>query len=98
MLRTRRAELQVNQKVAAEQVGVTQATWSRWETGDDLPRSDKIGALAAWLGKDPAEVLTALYAGSQTSDLEARLMQQVEELSIEVARLRDLVEPPPEGA
>ena len=48
LLRDRRNELSLTQRQVANQVGVTEATVSRWESGDiDNMRRDKIAGLAS---------------------------------------------------
>ena len=48
-LRTHRARLDVDQAQAAEALGVSRATWARWETGHDLALSGRnLVALARW--------------------------------------------------
>ena len=58
LLRNRRNELSLTQRQVANQVGVTEATVSRWESGDiDNMRRDKIAGLANALGVSPLPIM-----------------------------------------
>lgn len=58
MLRKRRNELSLTQRQVANQVGVTEATVSRWESGDiDNMRRDKIASLANALKVSPLLIM-----------------------------------------
>ena len=57
-LKARRKELDLSQKEVAEYVGVTEATYSRWESGEiKNPRRDKIARLARILRLSPASIV-----------------------------------------
>jgi transcriptional regulator with XRE-family HTH domain len=56
-LRSRRAELRLNQRDLAAQLGVKQQTVSRWESGTALPRPDRVAQLAKALGVNRADLL-----------------------------------------
>ena len=58
LLRDRRNELSLTQRQVANQVGVTEATVSRWESGDiDNMRRDKIAGLANALRVSPLLIM-----------------------------------------
>ena len=58
LLRKRRNELSLTQRQVANQVGVTEATVSRWESGDiDNMRRDKIASLANALKVSPLLIM-----------------------------------------
>jgi transcriptional regulator with XRE-family HTH domain len=40
-----RTRLRMTQKQAADAVGVSLATWSRWERGETTPAGDRLGAV-----------------------------------------------------
>lgn len=44
-IRTRRLELNLSQREAAAQVGVSERTWQNWEAGDSFPRPSHRRAL-----------------------------------------------------
>jgi transcriptional regulator with XRE-family HTH domain len=56
-LRSRRAELRLNQRDLAAQLGVKQQTVSRWESGTALPRPDRVAQLAKALGFNRGDLL-----------------------------------------
>ena len=58
IIRNRRLELSLTMKEVAERVGVSEATVSRWESGDiENMRRDKIAALAKALQMPPAVIM-----------------------------------------
>lgn len=58
ILRSKRKELKLTQKQVAEYCGVTEATISRWESGNiSNMRRDKIYKLATILQLSPAEIM-----------------------------------------
>ncbi|MBR6713507.1 MAG: helix-turn-helix transcriptional regulator [Selenomonadaceae bacterium] len=58
LLKDRRNELALTQRQIANQVGVTEATVSRWESGDiDNMRRDKIASLANALRVSPLLIM-----------------------------------------
>lgn len=58
VIKNRRLELQLTMKEVAEKVGVSEATVSRWESGDiENMRRDKIAALAKALQIPPAVLM-----------------------------------------
>ena len=58
LLRKRRIELSLTQRQVANKVGVTEATVSRWESGDiDNMRRDKIAGLANALRVSPLMIM-----------------------------------------
>ncbi len=54
----RRVAAGVSQVVAAGRAGVTQATWSRWESGVMTPRSDRLVSIAGAVGCSVGDLLT----------------------------------------
>lgn len=52
-LRERREALNMLQADAARSVGVSQATWSEWESGKQLPRGERLTVLERIFGVDP---------------------------------------------
>lgn len=68
-LRERRSELSITQKQVADYVGVTEATVSRWESGEiDNMRRDKIARLASVLQVSPLLIM-GLPEEKQPDDL-----------------------------
>lgn len=58
IIRTRRLELEMTMKELAQKVGVSEATISRWESGDIANmKRDKIAALARALEVPPAVLM-----------------------------------------
>ena len=58
LLKNRRMELSLTQRQVANQVGVTEATVSRWESGDiDNMRRDKIASLTNALRVSPLLIM-----------------------------------------
>jgi transcriptional regulator with XRE-family HTH domain len=65
----RRQALGLDQRTVAENVGVTQQTISRWESGISLPRREAVHALARALDLDVDELhRLAGYASSMAVD------------------------------
>lgn len=64
LLKQRRKELSLTQRQIAQEVGVTEATVSRWESGDiDNMRRDKIAGLANALKMSPLLIMGMEDAG-----------------------------------
>jgi len=59
IIRARRIALGQTQQQAAEAIGVTPETVSRWESGR-LPEDRSCGGLAKWLDRDIEEVLALI--------------------------------------
>lgn len=58
IIKTRRTELKLTLKEVADYVGVSEATLSRWESGNITnPRRDKIAALAKKLNISPSLIV-----------------------------------------
>lgn len=91
-LERRMTELGLTQQQVADAIGVRQQTISKYVTGDEIPRTERVEHLAAVLRVSVFEVFDAVSASIGVSplepgDREARLarLRQVEE---EVERLR----------
>ena len=52
-LKARREELGIEPRDAAQQLGVTSRTYTRWERGQDIPRPRYRPAITSFLGHDP---------------------------------------------
>lgn len=63
-IRSLREELGLTQKELADQIGVSDKTVSKWETGRGLPDISVLGALAEALGVS----LSELFAGAKTTN------------------------------
>ena len=76
LLKKRRTELSLTQRQVANEVGVTEATVSRWESGDiDNMRRDKIAGLANALKVSPLLIMgmddtSQLYNPVNSEELE----------------------------
>ncbi|MCA9628200.1 MAG: helix-turn-helix transcriptional regulator [Myxococcales bacterium] len=73
-LRAQRASLRVLQEDAAKEFGVSRATLSAWENGEQLPsRIEYLVKIAAWAEVDPIDVfvLCAEDSGRMTAAREA---------------------------
>jgi transcriptional regulator with XRE-family HTH domain len=86
----RLAETGQSQAAAAAALGISQATMSRWRSGEHSPEPRYLAALAAWLDM-PADDLLAVWAGNQaakpariTTD---ELAERVRHLAAQVAAL-----------
>lgn len=87
MLRERRNELSLTQRQVANYVGVTEATVSRWESGDiDNMRRDKIASLAAVLRMSPLLIMgddSVLYVQVPPTSEELNLIDDYRTLAPE---------------
>jgi transcriptional regulator with XRE-family HTH domain len=89
MLRARMVALGIrNQADAAEQLGVTATTFSRWIRGRDAPQSARLDAVIQWLDLPAGEVLSAIYASTPESAAIDRLAGVLSELSAAQTELR----------
>lgn len=91
-LKTRMTELGLTQQQVADAIGVRQQTVSKYLTGDEIPRTERVEHLATVLHVSVFDVLDAVTASigfspPEPGDVEARLarLQRAEE---EVGRLR----------
>lgn len=81
IIRNNRIELGLTMKEVADKVGVSEATVSRWESGDiENMRRDKISALAKAL-RIPLEVLM----GWETSKVE-KIDKEIQRIECEIAK------------
>lgn len=68
-LRKRRMAHSMTQEEAAAAVGVTQPTWSGWESGEQMPRGRRLEELERTLGVDTGVWLAAhMERGGDSSD------------------------------
>ena len=92
-LRSRRAELRLNQRDLAAQLGVKQQTVSRWESGTALPRPDRVAQLAKALGFNRGDLLRLAGYIGEGDDVEkgvgAMLPQLVELNDTELRQVLD---------
>ena len=80
-LRERRIELSLTQREVADYVGVTEATVSRWESGEiDNMRRDKIANLARVLKISPLLIM-GLNEEPVEDDEEVRLLAEYRKLN-----------------
>jgi transcriptional regulator with XRE-family HTH domain len=63
LLKFRRKKLGLNQRIASERLGVSQATYSSWETGGAQPSLENLAAIARFLGLTCAALMTELEGG-----------------------------------
>lgn len=85
LIRTRRLSLNLTMKDLAQKVGVTEATISRWESGDiENMRRDKISALSKAL-HIPLEVLMGWEDITKDN---AEIEQRISSLELEIAQLK----------
>jgi transcriptional regulator with XRE-family HTH domain len=63
LLKFRRKKLGLNQRVAGERLGVSQATYSSWETGGSQPSLENLAAIARFLGLPSSSALMAELEG-----------------------------------
>ncbi|HVF76272.1 MAG TPA: helix-turn-helix transcriptional regulator [Acidimicrobiales bacterium] len=90
ILRARREEQGLEQGDVARQLGVTQQTVSKWETGVTVPRASRIAALASLLELDPA-LLHRAAGSAGASSLRAGSFPAVSSLALELLSERDLL-------
>lgn len=80
-LRDRRQELGLTMKQVAEAVGVSEATVSRWESGDiQNMKSNRIAAMAKVLQTDPNFVMTGKTVDEEMNSEDAELAEYLEYL------------------
>lgn len=63
LLKFRRKKLGLNQRIAGERLGVSQATYSSWETGCAQPSLEHLAAIARFLGLPSSSALMAELEG-----------------------------------
>lgn len=80
-LRQKRLADQALQADVAEQIGVSQASYSAWERGESIPKVQHIAPIAEFLGMSESEVIRAVFAPSEDGD-------RLEQLTEDVAKLR----------
>ena len=81
VMKVRRLELGLTQKEVADRVGVTEATVSRWESGDiKNMRRDKIAALARALDISPAVLMDWEQYDAEAAE-RRRLAKELSELA-----------------
>jgi transcriptional regulator with XRE-family HTH domain len=81
VMKVRRLELGLTQKEVADRVGVTEATVSRWESGDiKNMRRDKIAALARALDVSPAVLMDWEQYDAEAAE-RRRLAKELSELA-----------------
>lgn len=84
LLKRRRDELSLTQRQVANQVGVTEATVSRWESGDiDNMRRDKIAGLARALRVSPLLIMgidESEHSYTPVSNEQATVLRTYDEL------------------
>lgn len=75
-IRERRIELKLTQRQVADYVGVTEATVSRWESGEiDNMRRDKIAKLAGILNVSPLLIM-GIESKAEESDKDSPLTNE----------------------
>lgn len=89
LIRETRAHRGHTQAAAAESVGVSAPTISRWESAQDVPQFKVVPALAEYLGLTEAQVLTSIHEQISADSREAALREEISLLREEVAQLRD---------
>jgi transcriptional regulator with XRE-family HTH domain len=77
-LRGRREELGVEPRDVAQQLGVTPRTYTRWERGQDIPRTRYRPAITRFLGDDP---------GGETQTLGERIRAEREREGLSTTQL-----------
>lgn len=89
IIKDRRSELDLTMKEVADAVGVSEATVSRWESGDiaDMKRS-RIISLAKVLRISPLDILGLSEQEKQPSETEG-----LSDLAIQIAKLVDRLPP-----
>lgn len=65
LIRRRRDERGLNDERAADQLGISQPTFSRWRSGRSVPDVDRITDLAAWLDVSEDVVALAIVEGKR---------------------------------
>ena len=63
----------MSQEEAAERIGVSNATWSRWEAGKHVPTSHHLREVAEVFRINPDSFITRVTRAAEQSDIESRL-------------------------
>lgn len=85
-LKDRRKQLKLTQKQVAKFVDVSEATVSRWESGDiENMKRDKIAALAEILETTPAFIMSGRVENTTISEEKQKLLFLIERLTDEQA-------------
>lgn len=85
-LKDRRKQLKLTQKQVAKFVDVSEATVSRWESGDiENMKRDKIAALAEILETTPAFIMSGRVENPTISEEKQKLLFLIERLTDEQA-------------
>lgn len=79
------------QAQAAEAIGVSAPTISRWESGEDAPHSRHVAAIAGYVDAPEAKVLGAIHRQLTVESSDERLEAAISELRGELAELREIV-------
>ncbi len=85
--RTRRGERQVD---AAARFGISQASYHRWESGENRPSDEQFATVGNFLGLHVDDVWKLVHHGEEPTSLDAT-RQEVAELKRDVADLRAVV-------
>lgn len=91
LLRTRRLTLGETQRQAARRIGVTQSSYSRWESGRTTPDPARLDEIAASLDL-PTESLVRMLDGAKRDDDFAAVRNELDALRRDVAELRARLE------
>lgn len=79
-LQEQREALGYSQREAAAAVGVSQATWNKWEHNINKPDADKLDALATFLGIDYDDIVALWTQAGVTYLLQQERIASLERL------------------